>query len=160
DRGFVHQRVESNLRRMFVPFELRGKRLGAAIATLLAFAASEGTARATASPTVYDNYQNFPIGSRAAGMGGAYTALASDEAALHYNPAALSCAAYSHLELVANAYVLDGIFIPNAFSKGQDVSAITYHSVPSIVGGVRILSEGDEVTHAGRLAFGITVSLP
>src|SRR5262245_6880217 len=113
-------------------------------------------ARATAPPTVYDNYQNYPLGSRAAGMGGAYTALACDEGALHYNPAALACAAHSHLELVANAYMLQSLDVPDAFGQGEDVSAITFHAIPSIVGGVRILSDGDPVTKVGRLAFGIT----
>ena len=49
------------------------------------------------------------IVGRAAGMAGAYTALACDEGALHYNPASLSCAASSHLELTATAYVLQAL---------------------------------------------------
>src|SRR5215831_11362921 len=117
-------------------------------------------ARAAGIPTLYDNYQMFPVGSRAAGMGGAYTALACDEGALHYNPAALACAADSHLELAANAYMIQAASVPNAVGRGQDVSAVTYHSIPSIVGGVRILREGDPVTRVGRLAFGLTVSVP
>src|SRR5204863_5307526 len=117
-------------------------------------------AGATAPPTIYDNYQTFPVGSRAAGMGGAYTALGCDEGALHYNPGALACASASHLELAANAYVLNGYSVPNAFGKGEDISAITYHSIPSIVGGVRILSDGAPDTQVGRLAFGLTVSVP
>ncbi|MEJ7730596.1 MAG: hypothetical protein WKG00_15420 [Polyangiaceae bacterium] len=111
-------------------------------------------------PTIYDNYQTFPVGSRAAGMGGAYTALACDEAALHYNPAALACAGASRLELSANAYIIDAMFVPGAFGPDEDLSAVTYHSVPSIVGGVRLLLDGDPVDHTGRLAFGISVSLP
>lgn len=117
-------------------------------------------ARATTPPTIYDNYQNFPIGGRAAGMGGAYTSLACDEAALHYNPASLACAGASRLELSANAYILNGYSVPNAFGKGEDVQALTFHAVPSIVGGVRILRDGDPETKAGRVAFGLAVSVP
>src|ERR1700731_2280822 len=84
-------------------------------------------------PTVYDNYQNFTLGSRAAGMGGAYTALGCDEASLHYNPASLACAASSHLELSANAYVIQGALARGELGRGEDVSAATFHSVPSIV---------------------------
>ena len=122
------------------------------------------TAHAVAPPTVYDNYQMVPIGSRAAGMGGAYTALACDEGALHYNPASLSCSDSSHLELSANAYVLQGILVHGALGQGRDLTAVTYHSIPSIVGAVRVLSEGstrtDVATYPKRFTFGFTVSIP
>ena len=122
---------------------------------------SAGRAGAASPLTVYDNYQRFPIGGRAAGMGGAsYTALACDEAALHYNPAALACAASSRLELSANAYVVQGYAELNAIGKGNDISAVTYHPVPTIVGGVRVLSEGDPTTKSGELTFGLQVSVP
>jgi long-subunit fatty acid transport protein len=114
--------------------------------------------------TIYDNAQSVPVGGRAAGMGGAYTALACDEGALHYNPASLSCAAASHLELTANAYVLQGIRATGALGPGQNVSATTFHSIPSIVGAVHILSEGSGRTffdtYPKRLTFGFTVSVP
>jgi hypothetical protein len=93
-------------------------------------------------------------------MGGAYTALACDEAALHYNPGALGCASYSRLELSANAYVVQSLSIPDGYGAGQDVSATTFHSIPSIVGGVRILADGDAATGAGRWVFGLSVSVP
>src|SRR3954462_10138478 len=117
-----------------------------AVATLAAALAWPSSARALSGPTVYDNAQMVPIGSRAAGMGGAYTALACDEGALHYNPASLSCAASSHLELSANAYILQGMQAKGALGKGADVSATTYHSIPSIVGAVRVLREGKSRT--------------
>lgn len=122
------------------------------------------SARAIDVPTVHDNAQGIPIGSRAAGMGGAYTALACDEASLHYNPASLSCAASSHLELSANAYVIQGALAHGVLGRGADISAATFHSIPSIVGAVRILREGAErtrfATYPGRLAFGFSVSVP
>lgn len=114
--------------------------------------------------TIYDNAQSVPIGARAAGMGGAYTALACDEGALHYNPASLSCAASSHLELSANAYVIEGMRATGAYGSGNNVAAMTYHSIPSIVGAVRVLREGSEKTffdtYPGRLTFGFSVSVP
>jgi long-chain fatty acid transport protein len=131
------------------------------VAAILAWSS---TARAVSPPTVYDNYQMVPIGSRAAGMGGAYTALACDEGALHYNPASLSCSDSSHLELSANAYVLQGMLVHGALGPGEDMSAVTYHSIPSIVGAVRVLSEGsarsDVATYPKRFTFGFTVSIP
>src|ERR1700747_434129 len=102
-----------------------------AAALLLAITSLSREALAINVPSVYDNAQGIPIGSRAAGMGGAYTALACDEASLHYNPASLSCAASSHLELSANAYVIQGALARGELGRGQDVSAVTFHSVPS-----------------------------
>ncbi len=122
------------------------------------------SAAALGDVTIYDNAQGVPIGGRAAGMGGAYTALACDEGALHYNPASLSCAAASHLELTANAYVIQGMRATGALGPGENVTATTFHSIPSIVGAVRILSEGSERTYFDtypeRLTFGFTVSVP
>jgi hypothetical protein len=128
----------------------------AAVATLYAPA----VALATRPPTIYDNHQQYPIGSRAAGLGGAYTALACDEAALHYNPGALGCAASSRLELSANAYMIQHVSLPDAYGAGQDIAATTFHSIPSIVGGVRILADGDRATGVGRWVFGLSVSVP
>lgn len=136
------------------------------VAVLGCAAALTWTASASAlgDVTIYDNAQSVPIGGRAAGMGGAYTALACDEGALHYNPASLSCAAASHLELTANAYVLQGLRATGALGHGGNISAVKYHSIPSIVGAVRILSEGSERTffdtYPRRLTFGFTVSVP
>jgi hypothetical protein len=135
-----------------------------AAALVAAAACWTSSASALNLPNVYDNYNTIPIGSRAAGMGGAYTALACDEASLHYNVASLSCAASSHLELTANAYVLQGAFARGELGKGEDVAATTFHSIPSIVGAVRVLREGSErtrfATYPGRLSFGFTVSIP
>ena len=114
----------------------------ASFATVVAVLSFARAAHAVGDVTIYDNAQSVPIGGRAAGMAGAYTALACDEGALHYNPASLSCAASSHLELSANAYVLQGLRATGALGPGNNVSATTYHSVPSIVGAVRILREG------------------
>jgi hypothetical protein len=136
---------------------------GAAVA--LTVAAAPAAAKAASAPNIYDNYHSFPVGSRAAGMAGAYTALACDEGATHYNPAALACASDSRLELTANAYVLHSLNIPGAFGVGEDLSTIDYHSLPSIVGAVRVLRHGGEPNagskeRPGHLAAGFSVSVP
>lgn len=139
-------------------------RRAVAVAAASAALLVAGRARALGEVTIYDNAQSVPIGARAAGMGGAYTALACDEGALHYNPASLSCAGSSHLELSANAYVLQGLRATGAYGPGGNVAATTYHSIPSIVGAVRILREGRDRTYFDtypeRLTFGFTVSVP
>jgi hypothetical protein len=129
-----------------------------ALIALGALLFAPATARAVGAPTVYDNHQHYLMGSRAAGMAGAYTALGCDEAALHYNPAALGCAPASRIELAANAYIIQAFDVPNAFGEEQDLEAINFHAIPSIVGGARILAEGDE--SGGRWVFGLSVEVP
>ena len=139
-------------------------KLALAAASMLAALGSPTAAHALGVPTIYDNYQMVPIGSRAAGMGGAYTALSCDEAALHYNVASLSCSGSSHLELSANAYVIQGALARGSLGTGEDISAMTYHSIPSIVGAVRVIKKGEDrtrvATYPKRLTFGFSVSLP
>jgi len=120
------------------------------VSMLLLLSASR--ASATAPPNLYENGQSYPLGSRAAGMGGAYTALACDEAALHYNPAALGCAARSRVEIAANAYMLQRLDSPDALGPGQDISATSYHPLPSIAGFVRRIGDG--------IGVGFSVSVP
>lgn len=114
---------------------------------------------ATSPPTIYDNAQTYPLGSRAAGMGGAYTALACDEAALHYNPASLACAGHSRVELAANAYMLQHFNAPDSLGPDFDIRATTYHPLPSIAGFVRLLDKGDE-HGVGAIGFGLNISVP
>jgi len=132
--------------------------LGGCVGALIGLVAA--SAQAGGTPTVYDNQNLHPMGSRAAGMGGAYTALACDEVALHYNPASLSCAEHSHLELVANAYMVQHLSVPRALGEGQDLTATTYHSIPSAVGAVYVLADGDPDTRVGRQAAGFLISIP
>jgi len=50
------------------------------------------------------NYEGFVVGERAAGMGGAYTALADDGSAVFHNPAGLAQVRRSGLSMSANTY--------------------------------------------------------
>lgn len=50
------------------------------------------------------HYENLPVGYRASGMGGAYTAVSDDTAGLYYNPAGIVYAATPNLSASANAY--------------------------------------------------------
>jgi long-subunit fatty acid transport protein len=51
-------------------------------------------------------YQPFPIGGRALGLGGAFTAIADDASAIHYNPAGIVDAKSPSLDVSTNLYGL------------------------------------------------------
>ena len=66
--------------------------------------------------------------------------------------------ALSSSTLSANAYVLHGFSVPDAFGRGEDISALTYHSLPSIVDSL-IVAIGATVltlTLATLAAFGLS----
>ena len=128
------------------------------LSLLLGLGALAAPAAATTPPSIYSNNHSYPLGSRAAGMAGAYTALACDEAALHYNPAALACAETSRVELAANVYMIDHFDAPSALGPDQDLGATSYHPLPSIAGFVRILEEGQD--GVGRVGVGLNVTVP
>jgi hypothetical protein len=136
------------------------RRHWARVAPAIAILLSARPVSAVNVPTIYDNAHNFPVGARAAGMGGAYTALACDEGAMHYNVAALACARSSRLELSGNGYVVQSMVVPDAYGNEQDISAYTFHTVPTIFGGVRVFRDADTPEGCGRVVAGLGVSVP
>ena len=80
-------------------------------AALLAIAA--GPARAE------NNYDPYPIGPRATGMGGAYTAIADDAAGVYYNPAAPAMASQETISLSTSLYGFVGGKETDALGRGH-----------------------------------------
>ena len=64
------------------------------------------------------NYQNFLLGDRAAGMGGAVAATTDDLDACYYNPAGLARVAGSRIALSVSLYGLQGIRIADGLGEG------------------------------------------
>ncbi len=64
------------------------------------------------SPTFAGNDHTFPIGGRAAGMAGAYTAMAEEASVAWYNPAGLGFNERYSLDVSASAFFLQIVRIP------------------------------------------------
>lgn len=77
------------------------------------------------------NYQNFVIGERAAGMGGAGSALASTIDACYYNPAGLGDVEQSTISLSANLYGWQRYNSDDSLAPGEDVGTVSFVSIPS-----------------------------
>lgn len=108
----------------------------------------------------YNSYQ-FIIGERAAGMGGAYTALADDSSALWHNPAGIAKIKHSHLNLSADAYS----YAMNDF-EGFNQFELNDGSVTSIDLRMKDMSiapttlvYGNKLKKKGAIAFGLVVPI-
>lgn len=74
-------------------------------ATSLIVVASAGlTSTASADDT---HYRDYPLGGRAVGLGGAFTALADDPSGIYYNPAGLVDVRQGNVQISTNLYGLE-----------------------------------------------------
>lgn len=105
--------------------------------------------------TAYGNYRNVMLGDRAAGMGGAFTALTNDPAAVpYYNPASVVRMKGSSLSAAVNVYHKYDTKFGNETSVGDAVGRVnrgTFRTIPSSSGS--ILSYG-------TFAFGLSILVP
>ncbi len=102
----------------------------------------------------YSNYNSILIGERAAGMGGAYTALTGDPSAgAYYNPATLSRMKGTSLSTTANLYVKSDInYSESGFLDATSrINQGSIQPVPASSGTVHTF---------GNFAFGISLLLP
>jgi hypothetical protein len=71
------------------------------------------------------HYQDYPLGSRAVGLGGAFGAIGSDASGIFYNPAGLVDASRNSVSISSNLYGVEISIEENLFSAvGQSLSDI------------------------------------
>jgi len=105
--------------------------LGAVIGLLAATAAAGDTA----------NFRPYLVGGRAAGMGGAYTALADDGAGPWYNPAGIGFVERSQISLSGSVYGLVSGSYADALGDGRTFRYRTLDTFPSSTTGVWRLAD-------------------
>jgi long-chain fatty acid transport protein len=93
-------------------------------------------ALASVSASAQANYQSYPIGERATGLGGAYVALSDDAAGPWYNPGGLAFAHRDSLSVSADLYGAIGADYPNALGNRLNYSYTNLNIIPSSSGAL------------------------
>src|SRR5256885_4912429 len=122
-------------------------------AVLLASAVAE-SARADDS-----NFRPYIVGGRAAGMGGAFTALADDGSGPYYNPGGLAFVRRSQLSLSASVYGLVGGGNADALGDGHDFNYRGLNIFPVSTSAVWKLSDTGSPEGEGT-ALALSVFVP
>ncbi len=96
------------------------------------------------------HYNNFIIGDRAAGMGGAYTAISDDPSGLYYNPAGIVYSTGRNLSASVNAYYNQNKKYDNVIG-GQGWQRNSSSLLPNFFGITQPL---------GKFQFGFSYAVP
>lgn len=88
------------------------------------------------------HYNNILIGDRAAGMGGAYTAISDDPSGLYYNPAGIAYAQGSNISGSANAFHQTKTVYKSALGSGNDYERNSSALLPNFFGIIQPLGKG------------------
>jgi Outer membrane protein transport protein (OMPP1/FadL/TodX) len=95
------------------------------------------------------NYQNYLVGDRAAGMGGAVAASTNDLDACYYNPAGLANVTGSRIALSVSLYGIYRIRVEDGLGPDQSYKSRAFESIPSTFGSIL------KVTDSLALAFSV-----
>lgn len=97
-----------------------------------------------ALPAIADeyHYNNILIGDRAAGMGGAYTAISDDPSGLFYNPAGIAYTQGSNVSASANALHQSKTVYKDALGAGSDYERNSSALLPNFFGIIQPLGKG------------------
>jgi|GEM_PF-843590 len=87
------------------------------------------------------NYQNYLVGDRAAGMGGAVAASTNDLDACYYNPAGLANVTGSRIALSVSLYGLYRLKIEDGLGPDQSYKSRAFESIPSTFGSILKVSD-------------------
>ncbi|MFO7606403.1 MAG: hypothetical protein R6W72_08905 [Desulfurivibrionaceae bacterium] len=89
-----------------------------------------------------EHYANQLIGDRAAGMGGAYTAVSDDPAGAYYNPAGIVYARSANLTASANTFSSTEKTYESVLGRRHDWKRESYSVLPNFFGIIQPLGDG------------------
>jgi hypothetical protein len=105
-------------------------------------------------------FRPYLVGSRAAGMGGAFTALADDGSGPYYNPGGLAFARASSVSLSISVYGLLGGSISNALGTGHDFDYRDPQIFPVDTAAIQKLGASDPQTGVVPHSLFFSVIIP
>jgi long-chain fatty acid transport protein len=114
-------------------------------------------ARVPAARADESNFRPYLVGTRAAGMGGAFTALADDGSGAYYNPGGLAFVRRSQLSLSGSVYGIVGGGFQDALGNGHDFNYRNLNAFPTATSGVWKLSGPEPSDEADVLALSVFV---
>jgi long-chain fatty acid transport protein len=102
------------------------------------------------------NHHPYPIGERATGLAGAFTALSDDAAGAWYNPAGLAFARQDSVSVSATLYGLVGASYPDSLGAGLHYDYATINVIPSSIASlIRVGAQRRDGTRPFSLAFNV-----
>ena len=129
-------------------------------ATRLLFVAALSLSRSSPARADETNFRPYVVGSRAAGLGGAFTALADDGSGPFYNPGGIAFVSRSQLSVAGSVYgVVSGTYV-DALTVGQgrhDFSYRNLNTFPTATAGVWKLGGDGARDRADVLSLGVFV---
>ncbi|MEM6732271.1 MAG: UPF0164 family protein [Myxococcota bacterium] len=111
------------------------------------------------------HYQDFVVGGRAVGLGGAFTAIANDPSGVFYNPAGIADVEETNLQVSASLYGFergglgDRVAVPVPGVEDLDIEFTELIVVPSSAGFVSNLDE-KLPNGQNRHSYGVSVVVP
>src|SRR5258708_2226128 len=106
------------------------------------------------------NFRPYLIGARAAGMGGAYTALADDGTGSYYNPGGVAFAAQPSLSLSASVYGIVSGSNADVLGPGHDFTYRDLNTFPISTAIVRKFGARDTPDGTRNSSVSFTVFVP
>jgi long-chain fatty acid transport protein len=106
------------------------------------------------------NFKPYALGGRAAGMGGAFTAISDDGSGGYYNPGGLAFASRSSLSLSASVYGFITGSYHDALLPGQDYSYGDLQVFPVSTSVVRKFGAPDPETGVGNNTLVFSIFVP
>ena len=106
------------------------------------------------------NFRPYLVGGRAAGMGGAFTALSDDGSGSFYNPGGMAFSSRSSISLSGSVYGRVSIRYDDLFAPGDDFSGSSINTFPVSTAGVYKVGVTDPNTGTANNTLFFGVFLP
>jgi hypothetical protein len=109
---------------------------------------------------IESNFKPYVVGGRAAGMGGAFTALADDGSGAYHNPGGLAFTRSSSLSFSLNVYGLAGGTVKDALGDGNDFVYRDLNIFPVATAGIKKLGAVEPETGVAKHTAYFSVFIP